>query len=310
VTVTYPQGTPYKKSVFEDSVRAILSAQGDLFAWQKLMATEAGAFRMVAEFCDCSNAELAVKRLNGKTLALASGATVLVSVGMHTPDLSPASSSPTRASTPTRQQPRGELAGSMDDVFGRMDLNTNPTQGRSNTAGPNPPQGTGSSGHPFMAANPGIFGHSYGLPASANAVPLLMGSAYGNGYGYSADMLGQFGGFNPSSAQNMGAFFNNTTAMVPPGFNFGGPNAGLTNMGYGQYGSNFQRQQHYPGQIHGQYQNTDRQIAVRNNCRHMVRGRHYQNPGNAAGHHNHVEIERITEGIDVRTTVRHPRSSA
>jgi hypothetical protein len=81
-----------------------------------------------------------------------------------------------------------------------------------------------------MAANAGLFG----LPASANSVPVMMG------YGYSPEMFGQFGGYNPGSAQNMGPFFNATTTMVPPGFNFGGPNAGLSNLGYGQYGSNFQ----------------------------------------------------------------------
>jgi hypothetical protein len=48
----------------------LLSAEGKLFAWQKLSATEAGAFRMVAEFDNASLAPRAVNRCNGKQIGV------------------------------------------------------------------------------------------------------------------------------------------------------------------------------------------------------------------------------------------------
>ena len=61
---------PLDKSVFEESLRAALAVEGELYAWQKFLATEAGTYRMVAEFVDSTHASRAVKRCNGKTVCV------------------------------------------------------------------------------------------------------------------------------------------------------------------------------------------------------------------------------------------------
>lgn len=63
----YPTKVTIDKFEFEDSLRAALSAEGEIYAWQKLLASEAGSYRMVAEFVDSTVASRAVKRCNGKT---------------------------------------------------------------------------------------------------------------------------------------------------------------------------------------------------------------------------------------------------
>lgn len=66
----YPAGSHMFKAEFEDSLREILSSEGQLFAWAKQPATESGTFSMVAEFCDADHAARAVHSCNGRTIGV------------------------------------------------------------------------------------------------------------------------------------------------------------------------------------------------------------------------------------------------
>lgn len=57
--------------MFEESLRAMLSAEGDLYAWKRILATEAGIYRMVAEFIDSDMAPRAARRCNKQTIGVA-----------------------------------------------------------------------------------------------------------------------------------------------------------------------------------------------------------------------------------------------
>lgn len=70
VTASYPVELPLNRKDFEESLRALLSAEGRLVAWQKLSATEAGTIKMVVEFFDAALAIRAVARCDGKVIGV------------------------------------------------------------------------------------------------------------------------------------------------------------------------------------------------------------------------------------------------
>lgn len=63
---SYPRTSDLDKKAFEESMRGLLAVEGPLCAWQKMTATEAGVFELVAEFEDASHVLRAIQRLNGK----------------------------------------------------------------------------------------------------------------------------------------------------------------------------------------------------------------------------------------------------
>lgn len=70
MTASYPSNTALDRKAFEESLRELLSAEGELYAWQKLLATEAGTFKMVAEFADSGLAGRAIARCNNKIIGV------------------------------------------------------------------------------------------------------------------------------------------------------------------------------------------------------------------------------------------------
>lgn len=67
LTASYPinVSAALDKKAFEDAMRNMLQVEGKLCAWQKISATEAGTFRLIAEFEDVDVAQRAVKRCKG-----------------------------------------------------------------------------------------------------------------------------------------------------------------------------------------------------------------------------------------------------
>ncbi|RFU35802.1 hypothetical protein B7463_g517, partial [Scytalidium lignicola] len=82
MTGKYPLSNPFRTKEFEDGLRAMLSADGSLYAWQKLSTPEADTFKLVVEFSDVALARRAVHRCSGKSVQ-----GIVVSVSMYTPDL-------------------------------------------------------------------------------------------------------------------------------------------------------------------------------------------------------------------------------
>lgn len=63
--VKYPVTRASNKGAFELQIRDLLAVEGPIRAWQKIVATEAGVYHLVAEFEDSSHAGRAIQRLNG-----------------------------------------------------------------------------------------------------------------------------------------------------------------------------------------------------------------------------------------------------
>jgi hypothetical protein len=328
LTATYPIGTPCNKKTFEDGLRALVSVEGKLNAWQKLAATEAGAFRMVAEFCDSALALHAIQRLDGKNIKFSQG-DVVISLKLHTPDLSQSTHRLGPMTTPTRRS--GEQS-DIGDALGRMSLNRNHSPGFPSRVDSLPAPVAGPSILPCMASNAGTFGASFGLQTPFTGLPIMMGSIYGPApiafsHGYPSGMHQSYisgNDFNPTTPGGGDFGHNNATVVrngfdpahgnlvvAPSGFNqqrhhqlgFHHQSFQHQNLSHGFGYSNSQSSGHQRDSSYFSRPSGRRQNAVRA-PQHSLRGRQFPNP--AAGHHNHVDVHRIRQGIDVRTTVSSP----
>ena len=283
---------------------------------------------MVAEFCDSAFALHAVQRLNGKNIKFSQG-DVAISLDLHTPDLSQSTNRLGPLTTPTRRS--GEQS-DIGDALGRMSLTRNQTASFPNRADPLPVPVGGPSTLPYMASNVGTFGASFGLQTPFTSLPVMMGNIYGPApiafsHGYPSTMHqpyisgGDFNAITPGA----GDFGHNKAAAVHSGFDHIHGSVAVNPNGFNQQGHNQLGYHHegFPPHNHGHgfgystpqsfsnhrdsnyfnRSNGRRQNAVRASQQSM-RSRQFPNP--AAGHHNHVDIHRIRQGIDVRTTVSMP----
>ncbi|TGO69124.1 hypothetical protein BOTNAR_0015g00400 [Botryotinia narcissicola] len=296
LTATYPPHTNIDKKVFEESLRDLLSVEGELYAWQKFLATEAGTFRLCAEFVDSAMVARAIERCNNKLIG-----NILVKCEMHTPDVaknrSTSRNNLAQAITPTRRSaPQADIS----DVLGHMSLQAPQTPGFPNNAAmfnsgsPNP------QGIQYMTTN------HYGMLPSTT-VPYVLS---GLGCMYTSQPLAFQTGFPAALATNR------PSQVMEPYESFA-PQAYSPHM----YASHFAQQgiQRYPispqaysnnfGYMSPQTPNSRdvarsgnrRQLPVSRTPQGQLRGRGTSNP--AASHHNHVDINKINAGLDVRTTV-------
>lgn len=290
LTAKYPVGTPYNKTAFEQGLRDILSAQGKLLAWQKQAATEAGICTFVVEYYDAAKALSAVKTLDRCKITFPQGEVVL-SVESHTPDLNHQTARLEDLATPTRRP--GEQS-TLGDAFSRISLD--PILGFSGQpeafAAPLPTSSGLAPMPPYAAPYgvaptplPFLMGGMYA------AAPVPLPQAYSPGMHQSAYVGGNdFNHFAPGN-------FNNSLPSVHHGYEQDYNNQiGFHNQSYGHgYGNQ-------NALIHGSHFSRPsgrRQNAVKV---HNHRDRHHHHSSNG-GHHNHVDIHRIKQGIDVRTTV-------
>lgn len=70
LTATFPPATQIDKKVFEESLRDLLAIECPLYAWQKFLATEAGTFRLCAEFVDSAFVPRAIERCNNRIIGV------------------------------------------------------------------------------------------------------------------------------------------------------------------------------------------------------------------------------------------------
>ncbi|KAG4429448.1 hypothetical protein IFR05_015070 [Cadophora sp. M221] len=262
---------------FEKSIRDLLAVEGSIVAWQKLAAVEAGVYHLIAEFNDSAHALRAMQRLNNMNL----------NASRHV-----ASNVPTQRAAPTitptrRSGPSGDQTG-LVGTMGTLGLGSSQIPQAQNIGG----YSATTSPMGYGLANAG-----YGM--QAGALPLGM-----NGM-YSPMSMG------PHQQQHAGSY----SPYQPPAFFQGYNSTGMVPYtprmsGYGQqYSSPSRFYEHnmrsgprenayYHPRGDGRFEMArygyggNRQLGPRNS-----------RPNQAAGQHNHVDIERIRAGIDVRTTV-------
>ncbi|PQE16546.1 meiosis mei2 protein [Rutstroemia sp. NJR-2017a BBW] len=95
LTASYPSNTALDRKEFEESLRELLSAEGELHAWQKLLATEAGTFKMVAEFANSALVPRAINRCNNKMIGVRLSFLPAITFINIIHSLSPSKSNPT-----------------------------------------------------------------------------------------------------------------------------------------------------------------------------------------------------------------------
>ncbi|KAI9646936.1 hypothetical protein NHQ30_004936 [Ciborinia camelliae] len=296
LTATYPPNTNIDKKVFEESLRELLSVEGELYAWQKFLATEAGTFRLCAEFVDSAFVSRAIERCNNKLIG-----NILVKCEMHRPDVPMNRGTRNNlapAVTPTRRSaPQADIS----DVLGHMSIQAPQTPGFPNNAGlfnsgsPNP------QGIQYMTTN------HYGLLPS-NAVPYVMGNM---GNLYTTQPLAFQPGFpeNLTTSRQSQVIESPYNSFVSQGYSPHAYTNHFAQQGVGRYPASPQSYGHEFGYMSPQTPNS-RDVARSGNRRQLpivrtpqgqLRGRGTSNP--AASHHNHVDINKINAGLDVRTTV-------
>jgi len=250
---------------------------------------------MVAEYCDTTHALRTVQRLNGKQISSPQGEVALY-LELHTPDILQITQRLGNLNTPTRcSVEQSNIA----DSYARLSL-------KAASSFPGQPEALASvvpspSTNPYMTSN----GDVYGLPTGP--MPLIMGSMYGAPVafhnGYPAGMqLQAHTGANLNTFPPTG--YGHSTALVPYGYD------GSHQFGF--HPQNYEPAYGYPNPLahqRGSYMDRPsgrRQTALKVNNQNHRRGTvpyHDQHHDQASGQHNQVDIHRIKQGIDVRTTV-------
>ncbi|KAF4629910.1 hypothetical protein G7Y89_g8229 [Cudoniella acicularis] len=295
--VQYPAHRNFSASdrkAFEDSLRALLVVEGTLCAWQTLSTEGSDVYRLRAEFYDSSFATRAIKRLDGQRLG---GSDVFIRLRPHHPDrhIVPQQKGP--ATTPTRRT--GDLS-SLTDALGGMSLNnTTPVSLHENIVySPTAITPNGITNLAYIPAN-GTF------PMPQGSVPVVLGGVYPQtpvGATIHQPIMtamqppAQLNGnaihtiSHPLYGQTVYPFTGIEQASLSPlGFQQHSPR---TDYGYSPASAGSSRDM-VPYRPSGRRQNA---VKV-----HPGPRRNHSNP--AAGQHNHVDIKKIQEGSDVRTTV-------
>lgn len=275
----FPTNVDRKK--LEDIITDLISVDGDIYAFQKQLATEAGTLRLIAEYCDVRCANKAIDRLNGAIVRVCKHwsfesnlranfycQSIELAAELHRPDLEkhiPGYAGP--PATPTHG-----IANSRDLSSSMADL---------------------SVGTPKGAAVQHL-SHGYAAVLSPTGRSLIP-TPYQMQPTYSTTPMHYRGPFSPvmnynSPGPHLNSPYTNVYGILGP-YSPTQPTYwnGLTGTGRDAH-------QVLPMDI-SQFTgaNGRRQTAARFGGRSS-----YNNP---AGHHNVVDVQRIQEGSDVRTTV-------
>ncbi|KAK0099681.1 hypothetical protein ONS96_008177 [Cadophora gregata f. sp. sojae] len=301
--VKYPSGRGSNKVQFEKNIRDLLAVEGSVVAWQKMAATEAGVFHLIAEFNDACHAVRAMQRLNNMNLTDAVDP-CMISITLHEPDKVSTAPIPRSAPTftPTRRSgPSGDQS-SIIGSMGSISINSSQTAPTQNAAAY-----TGNAGN---AATPSPMGYGlnnagFGVPPGM--LPLAMNSVYSPAtlgapvQQYGVDGYGQYQPAGPPPFFQQGYTSNSMVSYAPrangygPQFPSAGPRFLENNFRSGPRQNNY-----YHPRGDGRWDGRYDMIRYGGN-RHI--GPRSPRPNQAGGQHNHVDIERIRAGIDVRTTV-------
>jgi hypothetical protein len=255
---------------------------------------QSGIFRMFAEYEDASCASSAVTRSRkiNDNLKLQN---VTVSVDLHRPDLVELIQSQRVCSPATPTRHSGEQL-DLNDALGNMSLNT-PSRSPGSTGS------TSVSTCPNTSSMPRI---ASGFPMT-NTLPFLVG---GIGSVYVPSVVNSFrqayapGVHSQTNLDQGESHFHSFTAHAYPQGSF-------PQQGFGS--STDPRQSQFSNEFG--YYNQGLQVQARDREHYgrptgrrpfIPRAQHSrgrQHPNTANSHHNHVDIAKIRQGIDVRTTV-------
>ncbi|KAI1005214.1 hypothetical protein K3495_g3009 [Podosphaera aphanis] len=265
VRVNFTLGVDRKQ--IEREVRNLLEEDGRrLYASQKMLATAAGVYQLIVEFEDATSAHDIILRLNRHVIA--GGA--IISINLHQPDLLHRQISNRNYTTPTRRQDSNTSNFEDNLTTGRISYPHHSSSLTSAYTSP-VPHVADSSGFMFPPGSLPVISPSAVSPSRGCSLPAYMG-------------INNFNNFmtphrpHPSPGRSM----TNSSQLTP--FTPQSNGCGLVNR-Y-KYESSMNR-----------YNSTPR--------RNSLKVPHYlsmkSRPSN--GTHNMVDINRIREGADVRTTI-------
>ncbi|KFY15247.1 hypothetical protein V492_02134 [Pseudogymnoascus sp. VKM F-4246] len=259
------------RAKIEDIIVDLLAVDGAVYAYKKQAPTEAGTVGMVVEFCDVGSAHRAVARLNGATVR-----GITLKLGLHKPDID---LRPPRAPHGPQHTPiRGR--GDYTDLIGSIE--------RLSVA--NPAAYSQQVPFSYPTAMIGPVGGSYvsSVPVAPvySAAPASFAGAYSSPKS-PATAYNQGGYRTPSQYGSTSLTTDHSRLTTPTGKTWN--DAGSPMNGSSKDESQSQLR------LYGRRQNAARQNAVRGPSRPPF--------SSAVGQHNVVDVERIRQGLDVRTTI-------
>ncbi|KAK3939950.1 RNA recognition motif 2-domain-containing protein [Diplogelasinospora grovesii] len=252
-------------SEVEIMVHDFLQTEGDIFAFQRRQAFRDGGFTAFIEFSDSDVAVGVASKYNGFVLnASIFGVQMLLT--LFNPDAPTSIPEPLRSPNPSLRSPIQDVTDTMRSLT------------VSKVAQPNPLL------TPARHLQSPVGGHVQ--PPQVAMYPIIYQGQYPGPARYLLD-------HTPTRGQGLASLSTSMPIMgsvcTPPA----SPSSPMTvhghghGHGHGDYGS--------PRPMHSY----GRQDARRHSAMRMSRSPYY----NAAGHHNHVDVNRIRGGIDVRTTI-------
>ncbi|KFY64493.1 hypothetical protein V496_03221 [Pseudogymnoascus sp. VKM F-4515 (FW-2607)] len=287
LTAKLPSMGGFDRAKIEDIIVDLLAIDGAVYAHQKQAPTEAGMVGMIVEFCDVGSAHRAVARLNGATVRVSSITVALkapakflqgitLKLGLHKPDIDQRPPRAPHASQNTPNRGRGDY----DDLIGsieRLSITSSPAYNQQVPFSYPTTMLTPMDGS-YVSRIPSTPGYSsavvpLGGPYSSPQSPVR---------GYNLGGYGTPSQYGPTSVTSDGSRLTTPTEKTWNGM--GSP----ANGGY-------KGESHSQLRLYGRRHNVVRQNAVRGT------GRPPYN--SSAGQHNVVDVNRIRQGLDVRTTI-------
>ncbi|KFX90215.1 hypothetical protein V490_06568 [Pseudogymnoascus sp. VKM F-3557] len=269
LTAKLPGVGGFDRAKIEDIIVDLLAVDGAVYAYQKQAPTEAGTVGMIVEFCDVGSAHRAVARLNGATVR-----GISLKLGLHKPDID---LRPPRAPHGPQQTPiRGR--GDYDDLIGsieRLSISSPPTYNQ---------QVPFSYATTVLSPVDGSYAPRYPVTPAFSSVPAPFGGPYSSpqstATGYTPGVYS-----TPSQYGATSVTSDHPRITTRKTWNdAGGPMNG---------GSKDESQSQL--RLYNRRQNAGRQ--------NLVRGTGRPPYNSSVGQHNVVDVNRIRQGLDVRTTI-------
>ncbi|KFZ06983.1 hypothetical protein V501_06887 [Pseudogymnoascus sp. VKM F-4519 (FW-2642)] len=271
LTAKLPVVGGFDRAKIEDIIVDLLAIDGAVYAYQKQAPTEAGTVGMIVEFCDVGSAHRAVARLNGATVR-----GITLKLGLHKPDIDQRPPRVPHGSHHTPILGRGDY----DDLIGSIE--------RLSISSPPAYNQQVPFSYPTTMMSP--VGNSY-VPTFP-VTPVFPGATVPLGGPYSSPQSPVTGytpgGYGTPSQYGATSVTSNDSRLTTP--------TGKTwnNTGSPMNGGSKDESQSQL-RLYGRRQNSVRQNAVRGTGRPPF--------GSSVGQHNIVDVGRIRQGLDVRTTI-------
>ncbi|RKF58583.1 putative rna recognition domain-containing protein 2 [Golovinomyces cichoracearum] len=271
VRFNYPHRIDCKQ--IERTVRILLEEDGHkLYASQKMPATAAGIFHLIAEYEDCLSTKAAIRRLDRRVIA----GCAIIHIYLHEPDLVYDRVSDQNCMTPVRHQGLG-VSSNVEDMVSNLSMGRFPYAQHDSSltpsfASPMSPM-TVNSGYMFASGNLPVIS-----PSSTNS---------------DSDSRGMSNSLRRMS--NLGSIMTPHGPLSSSNGNFSNLNQ-FTPFTPQSNESNLIKRYKLESSVN-RYNSGQRRSSPK--TPHYISAKNRQNNGT----HNMVDINRIREGVDVRTTI-------